>query len=495
MTHIAELIENTAPPGWRNPVPSGRYHLVVIGAGTAGLVSAAGAAALGARVALVEKHRLGGDCLHYGCVPSKALLRCSRVARAVRRAAEFGVRTPGPVEVCFPDVMARMRRLRTEISAHDSALRFQGLGVDVYFGAARFTGPDRVEVAGQTLRFARAVIAAGARAAIPDIPGLAECGYLTNETVFDLDVLPQRLAVIGAGPVGCELAQAFRRFGSAVFLFNRSAEILHKEEPEARAIVQRQFQNEGIELRLGGRVARAQRSTSGIELTYDRDGRTEIVLVDAVLVGVGRQANVDGLGLEAAGVAYDRQGIQVNDFLQTTGPHIYAAGDICSRFQFTHAADAMARIVLRNALFLGRARASALVIPRCTYTDPEVAQVGLTSAEAAERGMAVDRFTVPLSEVDRAVLDGAADGFAQALVRAGTDRLVGITLVAEHAGEIIGEAALALTHGLGLKALADTIHPYPTQAEALRRLGDAYQRTRLTPRVARWLGWWLRWRR
>ncbi len=490
-----ELAANTFPEDWPNPRPEGRYNLVVLGAGTAGLVSAAGAAGLGARVALIEKHRLGGDCLNYGCVPSKALLRCARAAAAARRAAEFGVRVPGPVAVDFAEVMQRMRRLRAGISRHDSAERFRRLGVDVFLGEARFTGPDTVAVGGQTLRFVRAVIATGARPAHPDLPGIREAGFLTNETVFDLTELPRRLLVLGAGPIGCELAQAFRRFGSEVHLLNRSPGLLGKEEPEAVELVRRQLERDGVRMHLGVKVHAIERDAGQKVIAFEEAGGPVRLPVDVILVGVGRLPNVEGLGLEAAGVAYDRGGVTVNDFLRTSNPHVYAAGDVCSAYKFTHAADAMARIVLRNALFFGWARVSRLVIPWCTYTDPEVAHVGLTAQQAKEQGIDVQTFRVSLETVDRAVLDGEAEGFAVAHVRRGTDRLVGATVVAAHAGDLIGELALAMTHRLGLAALGNTVHPYPTQAEVLKKLGDAYQKTRLTPTVAQLFRWLLRWRR
>jgi pyruvate/2-oxoglutarate dehydrogenase complex dihydrolipoamide dehydrogenase (E3) component len=488
------LLANVHPADWANPEPSGRYNLVVIGAGTAGLVCAAGAAGLGARVALVEKHRLGGDCLNYGCVPSKALLRCARAVAEVRRAGEFGVRVPGPVEVDFPAVMGRMRRLRAGISQHDSAGRFRGLGVDVFLGEARFTGPDTVAVNGRTLRFARAVIATGARPATLDLPGIDQLGCLTNETVFDLTELPRRLAVIGAGPIGCELGQAFRRFGSEVHLFNRSDRLLAREEPEAVAALRQQLEADGVRLHLGVTPAGGERVDGQKFLLLGGDP-PGMLPADAVLVAVGRRPNVEGLGLEQAGVEHDQAGVKVNDFLQTTNRRVYAAGDVCSAYKFTHAADAMGRIVLRNALFFGRARVSGLVIPWCTYTDPEVAHVGLTRQEAEGHGLAVQTFRVSLAEVDRAVLDGDTDGFAIAHSRRGGDRIVGATLVARRAGEMVGELALAMTKGLGLSALSETIHCYPTQVEVLKRLGDAYQKSRLTPRAAGGLRTILRWRR
>jgi pyruvate/2-oxoglutarate dehydrogenase complex dihydrolipoamide dehydrogenase (E3) component len=407
--------------------------------------------------------------------------------------------------VNFPAVMERMRRLRAALSANDSAARCRDLGVDVFFGAGRFTGPDAAEVGGQVLRFRRAVIATGARAARPDIPGLADAGFLTNETVFTLTELPPRLAVIGAGPVGCELAQAFARFGARVTLLANGPQIMPREDADAARIVEEQMRRDGVNLFLGRNVVRVTQEGAEKVLHLECQapekgdsplfrGRPTELRADAILVGVGRAPNVQGLGLEAAAVAYDvREGVRVNDRLQTTNRRIFAAGDVCSRFQFTHAADAMARIVIQNALFFGRAKASALVIPRCTYTDPEVAHVGLDDAGAKARGIAVQTFTEPMAHVDRAVLDGDTDGFVKVHVRAGSDRVIGATVVARHAGEMISELTLAIVAGLGLRTLARTIHPYPTQAEAIKRVADAYNRTRLTPFVKglfqRWLAW------
>jgi pyruvate/2-oxoglutarate dehydrogenase complex dihydrolipoamide dehydrogenase (E3) component len=490
------LVSQVHPTDWVNPEPAGRYHLVVLGAGTAGLVTAAGAAGLGARVALVEKKLLGGDCLNVGCVPSKALLRAARAFADVRNAGRYGVRVPPGVAVDFPAVMERMRRLRAQISPHDSAARFRGLGVDVYLGAARFAGPDTVEVDGKTLRFKKAVIATGARPVHPAVPGLAEAGFLTNETVFTLTELPRRLAVIGAGPIGCELAQAFARFGSEVSLVGKQPQVLPREDPDAARIAEAALRRDGVHMFLGQEVCRVDRA-DGEKVLHLDGGRGPVeVRADAILVGAGRAPNVEGLNLEGVSVAYDRRdGVRVNDRLRTTNRRIFAAGDVCSRYKFTHAADAMARLVIRNALFLGRARASALTIPWCTYTDPEVAHVGLSVKGALERGIPVQTFVQELGDVDRAVLDGEAEGFVKVHVRRGSDRIVGATVVARHAGEMISELTLAMVGRLGLKKLADTIHPYPTQAEAIKQVADAYNRTRLTPFVKWLFGKWLAWTR
>src|SRR5262245_53368859 len=401
-----ELTANVFPFDWTNPQPQGRYNLVVLGGGTAGLVCAAGAAGLGARVALGEKPRPGGDCLNTGCVPSKALLRSARAAAEARRAAEFGVRC-GPVEVDWAAVQQRMRRLRAGISHHDSAQRFRSLGVDVFLGAGCFTGRNQVEVGGQTLTFSRAVIATGGRPALPTVAGLDPARVLTSDTVWDLTELPRRLIVLGGGPIGCELAQAFRRFGSEVHLIHRGPALLPREEPEAQAVLQERFRREGIHLHLPATPSAAEATSDGrLRLRIESGGQAQWLEAEAVLAGVGRRPNVEGLNLEAAGVQTNSEGVIVNDFLQTTTPHIYAAGDVCSACKFTHAADAMARLVLRNALFFGWQRVSRLLSPWCTYTDPEIAHVGLTPRQASERGLAVQTFRVPLEQVDRAVLDG-----------------------------------------------------------------------------------------
>jgi pyruvate/2-oxoglutarate dehydrogenase complex dihydrolipoamide dehydrogenase (E3) component len=493
--HNQALVANVHPPTWINPVPAGRYNLVVIGAGTAGLVSAAGAAGLGARVALIERDLMGGDCLNVGCVPSKALIRAARAVADARAAGEFGIGVPGPPAVDFAAVMARIRRLRAEISPTDSAARFKGLGVDVYFGQAVFAGRDTVAVDGRTLRFKRAVIATGARAATPPIPGLSVAGYLTNETVFSLIALPRRLAVIGGGPIGCELAQAFARLGARVHVVEMETQLLGREDLDAARLVQQVLVRDGVRLVLGARVERVERGPGGKTL-HLQGGGAAYLEVDEILVAVGRAPNVEGLGLEAAGVAYDRtSGVRVDDRLRTTNPRIYAAGDVCTPLKFTHHSDFQARLVIQNALFLGRARASALVVPRCTYTDPEIAHVGLTAQEAAARGTRVRTFVQDLADVDRARLDGETEGFVKAHVAQGSDHIVGATIVARHAGEMLPELTLALTNGIGLGRLARVIHTYPTQAEAIRKLGDAYNRTRLTPGVKRLFEAWLRWTR
>ncbi len=505
--HNQRLKQSVHPDDWANPAPPARgYQMVVIGAGTAGLVAAAGAAGLGARVALIERELMGGDCLNVGCVPSKAIIRAGRAAADVRHAGEFGVRVTGDVQVDFAAAMERMRRRRADISPNDSAERFRSLGVDVYFGQARFENAQTVvvETAGGTvtrLPFRRAVIATGARAAAPPIPGLASVPYLTNETVFSLTERPDRLAVIGGGPIGVELAQAFARLGVDVTVFEMAPQILIREDPDAAAIVARQLAQDGVNVFVKNEFssieAAADVSPHAVRLRGSTDGRAYDEVFDRLLVAVGRAPNVEGLELEKAGVAYDRNGVQVNDRLQTTQPHIYAAGDVASRFKFTHAADFMARIVIQNALFrigpFGSRRVSDLLIPWCTYTSPEIAHVGKYAADAEQEGIEIDTYTQPLEDNDRAILEGETDGFVRVHVRKGSDHIVGATIVGPHAGDLISELTLALQHGVGLGKISGTIHPYPTLADAIRRLGDQYNRTRLTQRAKTMLGMLLRW--
>jgi pyruvate/2-oxoglutarate dehydrogenase complex dihydrolipoamide dehydrogenase (E3) component len=496
--HNQALLRNVRPPDWRNPEPTGRYNLVVVGAGTAGLISAAVASGLGARVALVERHLLGGDCLNVGCVPSKAVIRAARLRAEAGRAAALGLPVPPEAQLDFAAAMERMRRIRAGISHDDSAARYRDeLGVDVFLGHAEFTGPDRLAVGDRTLRFSKAVIAAGARASEPEVPGLREAGYLTNETVFDLIERPRRLAVIGGGPIGCELAQSFRRLGSEVHLVNDTGHILNREDADAAEIVQRAFRREGIRLELDCAIERVgARGREKVLALRRADGSREELVVDEILVGAGRTPNVEGLGLERAGIRYDaRRGVTVDDFLRTSNRRVFAAGDVCMDWKFTHAADAAAKLVVQNALFFGRKRVSSLVMPWCTYTDPEIAHVGLYERDAQARGIAIDTYRVPLERVNRAVVDGEDEGFLKVHVRRGRDEILGATLVSAHAGETISEITLAIVAGVGLGRLTSVIHPYPTQAEAIKAAAGAYTRTRLTPRARRLLQRFFAWRR
>jgi pyruvate/2-oxoglutarate dehydrogenase complex dihydrolipoamide dehydrogenase (E3) component len=491
------LVRNVHPLDWKNPEPASCYNLVVIGAGTAGLVTAAGAAGLGAKVALIERHLLGGDCLNVGCVPSKGIIRSGRAAYDAKKAVEFGVNNGPEISIDFGKAMERMRRIRAGISKRDSVERFSNeLGVDVFLGDGRFIGRDAVEVGGKRLRFRKAAICTGARAAAPSIPGIGEMGYLTNENVFWLTELPKRLIVIGGGPVGCELSQAFARLGSRVTLLHSHGHILPREDADVAEIIQESLIRDGVHVLLNVKIVQAARRGSEKILTMERNGKKEELVADEILISIGRAPNVEGLALDAAGVKYDnREGVKVNERLQTSNPDVFAAGDICFPYKFTHTADAMARIVIANALFMARQKTSALVVPWCTYTDPEVAHVGMYEKEVREKGIDVLTLTIPLTDVDRALLDGETEGFARVHLKKGSDRILGATLVARHAGEMISELSLAITTGQGLSAIGRTIHPYPTQAEVIKRLADAYNRTRLTPFIKKVFTSWLKWQR
>lgn len=485
------LVEQVRPPGWINPTPKDRYDLVVVGAGTGGLVSAAGAASVGARVALVEQYLMGGDCLNVGCVPSKALIAAARSWERARRAVEYG----GPPVTGtgdFAAAMTRLRRLRADLSPVDGVPRLVGLGVDVFLGRGRFNGPDRLGVNGETLRFRRAIIAAGARPVAPPIPGLESTGYLTNETIFSLTQLPPRLLVIGGGPIGCELAQVFARFGSHVTVLDQASRILSRDDPDAATVVHQALARDGVTLEVGIRIERVERQAERIVVEATRDGHQFFVTGDVLLVAAGRAPNIEDLGLEAGEVAVDRTGIVVNDRLRTSNPRIFAVGDVSSPYQFTHAADAQARLALANALFFGRGGRSRLVYPRCTYTTPELAHVGITQTEAAHQRIQLETITVPFHEIDRAVLDGETEGFLRVHLKRGSDHVLGVTIVGENAGDLIAEAAVAVTNAQGLRALGRVIHPYPTRAEAYRKAADILNRRRLTPRVQRLLTTWFR---
>ena len=475
------LVGLVHPPDWQNPNPADNYNLVVLGAGTAGLVAAAGAAGLGAKVALVEKHFLGGDCLNYGCVPSKSLIAAASAAAASNKSRVSGV-TPGAAIIDFPETMRRLREVRARIAEHDSADRFASLGIDVFLGEGKFSSPKTIEVDGKTLRFSKAVIATGGRPFVPEIEGLDETGFLTNLSVFELTELPPRMAFVGAGPIGCELAQAFARLGSKVTLLERSR-VLPRDDEDAASLVEQALIEDGVSVACGAAIKKVRPTPTGKEITVECRGETSAIVVDEIFVGAGRIPNVDRLGLDVAGVEYGPHGIWVNDRLQTTNKKVYAAGDVCLKYKFTHAADAAARIVIRNALFFGRSKVSSLVVPYSTYTDPELARVGLSESEADSLGVEYDCHKREFSDVDRAIAEGEEGGFVKVLTKKGGDKILGATIVGPHAGDMISEITLAMFSGIGLGTMSSVIHPYPTRAEAIRQTADLYMRTKLTPRL------------
>ncbi len=490
-----ELLANVHPSDWANPQPADCYDLVVIGAGTAGLITAKGAAGLGIglKVAMVEKNLMGGDCLNVGCIPSKCLIRSSRVVADMKQSLPLGVQPNENIKVDFPAVMARMRQVRTKISPVDSAVAAKKAGVDVFFGEAKFKDGDTITVGSQNLKFKKAVIAAGARAVRPQIPGIEEVGYLTNETVFSLTELPPRLAVIGGGPIGCELAQAFHRLGSEVILFHKGNHLLNKEDHDAAEVVQQEFIKEGLRFVLNCQLQSVKQSPEGKVITFSNDAGQQTIIVDEILAGAGRQPNVESLNLKAVGVEYDlRKGLKVNDNLQTTNSKIYGAGDICMNWKFTHAADAAARIVIKNTLFspfgFGKSKLSDLVMPWVTFTDPEIAHVGMYEEEAQAKGIDCHTIKIDFDDVDRALADGETEGFLKILHKRGSDEILGATIVARHGGEMISEITTAMIAGMGLSKISTVIHPYPTQASVIKQAADTYRRTLLTEKTKKLLG-------
>lgn len=484
------------------------YDLLVIGGGTAGLVCAAGAASLGARTALVEKDRLGGECLWTGCVPSKALLSSARLAAEMRRAADFGLSgLPGNEEPAEPErdgarLLESVRSARAEIQPHDDPERFREMGVDVLEGReARFVSEHEVEAGDRRLRGRKIVVATGSRPRVPPVRGLEEAGYFTHETAFDRDSIPGSAVILGAGAIGVEFAQAYRRLGVDVTLVEMAPRVLPTEDVDVSAIVEETLADEGVRVLTSARAvaARSAAGDSGTrrEVALERaggpgDGGRETVAADELFVATGRLPNVEGLGLERAGVETGEQGIVVDDRLRTTRPHVYAAGDVIGGHQFTHVADHEARAVVRNALFPFSSAVDYSVIPWAVFSDPEVARVGLTEAEAREEhGDDVGVYRYDVSELDRAITERSARGLVK-LIGDGGGRLLGGHVVAPSAGTMIVELALAMRQGTSIGELAELVHPYPTMSEGIRRAANEYSRSRLTPTVRTWLDRWFR---
>ncbi|MEX2445073.1 MAG: mercuric reductase [Alkalispirochaeta sp.] len=508
-TYNRHLLDNVHPLDWANPEPSGTYNLVVLGGGTAGLISAAVAASMGARTALIERGFLGGDCLNVGCVPSKGLIRGARGQAELEWLQEtglisFGTGAAGSLpQVAFTTVMERLRRIRSEMSGHDSATRYRDeFGVDVYIGEGTFSGRTLITVTGddgttRELSFSKAVIATGARAAAPPIPGLDSTPYLTNESLFTLTELPESLVIIGAGPIGCEMAQSFARLGSRVELVEVAPRILPREDLDVANVVHQELEAAGVTVHVQASVSGVSGSAeTGVSVQYRSAAGEEVRVEGArLLVAIGRAANLDGLNLDRAGVKAHARGIEVNDYLQTSNRRVFAAGDVASPYQFTHMAEATASLVVQNALFLKTGKTSRLTVPWCTYTSPEVAHVGISEQDAQRDGIAVDVYRHEMSAVDRARLDGETEGFVKLITPQGKTRILGATIVAAHAGEMIGEIVLAMQNKLGVDKLASVVHPYPTQSEAVKRAAAGYLKRKLTARVKRIMEVWFRWNR
>ena len=500
---------------------------MVIGAGAAGLVTSYIAAAVKARVTLVEAHRMGGDCLNTGCVPSKALIRAATLAQEIREAHRFGVgvaagatdpglsascsatassavfaaAVPAKVVVDFPAVMDRVAQVVREIEPHDSVERYTGLGVDVVEGSAKIVSPWEVELTrnnGATERMSTRsiVIAAGARPFVPPIPGIEEVGYLTSDNVWNLRELPQRLVVLGGGPIGCELTQAFARFGAKVSQVEMLPRLMIREDPEVSELVAARFRQEGIDVLLNHKAMRFVVENGEKALIAEHEGREVRIPFDAVLVAVGRVANLKGYGLEEIGVATTRT-VDTNDFLQTTYPNIYAAGDVAGPYQFTHTAAHQAWYAAVNALFdpFKKFKADYSVIPWATFVEPEVARVGLNETEAKEKGIAYELSRYDIDDLDRAIADSEAHGFIKVLTVPGKDRILGVTIVGEHAGDLIAEYVLAMKHGIGLNKILGTIHIYPTLAEANKYVAGVWKKAHAPQALLAWVARFHAWRR
>jgi dihydrolipoamide dehydrogenase len=472
-------------------------NLVVIGAGSAGLVSAYIAAAVKAKVTLIEKHKMGGDCLNTGCVPSKAILRSAKILSYIKRAKEYGFKS-AHVEFDFADIMARVHRVIKTVEPHDSVERYTQLGVDCIQGEATITSPYHVRVNEQEISTRNIIIASGGRPFVPALPGLEEVGYYTSDTIWTLSILPKRLVVLGGGPIGCELAQAFARFGAEVFQIQRASHILVREDADVIDIVQTQFADEGIHVLTNHKAVRVEQVEGEKRLICEHDGQEVIVPFDDILVAVGRVANTKGFGLEELGIAISSRGtIEVDDYLRTTMPTIYACGDVAGPYQFTHTAAHQAWYASVNALFstFKKFRADYSVIPWTTFTDPEVARVGLNEQDAQKEGIAYEVTRYGIDDLDRAIADQEAHGFIKVLTQPGKDKILGVTIVGHHAGDLISEYIQAMKWGLGLNKILSTIHIYPTLAEANKYAAGNWKKAHAPETVLKWVKRFQGWRR
>jgi pyruvate/2-oxoglutarate dehydrogenase complex dihydrolipoamide dehydrogenase (E3) component len=473
-----KLTQNVFPSNWKNPKPSEIYDLVVIGGGPGGLTAASIARDLHAKVAIVEKNHLGGECLSAGCIPSKALIRCSRLAAEIHEASKYGIEVPPGWKVDFGAVMRHVHQLQATLSPHDAASHFQKLGIDIFLGAGHFISPSQLEVGGQVINFKKAIVVTGTQPIPLSVSGIEPSDYLTNQNIFTLSSLPRRLVTIGGGPINCELSQAFCRLGSQVTLITRGDTLLSKDESMATERLQKVIEMEGVRIVKNSQVRQIEKR--GEEKIVYLNNSSEGIVADAILVGIGRIPAVEDLSLEKGSVAYDlKKGITTNDYLQTSNPNVYAAGDVCSPYKFTHISTELSKMAVLNALNGNHLNKNNLIIPWCTYTDPEIAHTGLTEKEAREKGISVEIAIVELSDNDRALLDGETIGFAKLLVKAGSDQIVGATLMTGHAGEMISEITVAMASDKGLFELAQSIHPFPTQAEVFRRAAQAILKSRL----------------
>lgn len=449
-----------------------KYHLIVIGGGSGGLIAALGAVKFGLKVALVEKNRLGGDCLWTGCVPSKTLLHSAAVSQTIREAHRFGLNSMEP-SFTPANVLAHVRSVQAKVAEHDDPERFREQGVDVIFGAPRFLDPHLIQVGDEILESRKFVLATGGRPNVFPIPGLAEAGYITNEDVFDLEDLPSSLIHLGGGPISIELCQAFRRLGSEVTVLDKAPHILPREDADMAAVVKDALEREGVRFETGVDIKECRRENGGKTVVFEKDGKKDTVRAAEILAALGRAANVDGLDLEKAGVEYSKKGVVVDEHLRTTAPNIWAVGDVKDNYLFTHVAEYEARIVVQNALFPFKKKADYRVLPWCTFTDPELARVGISEEKAVAGGIPHRVFTAPFSEVDRAVTDGETEGKAK-IVCDKKGGILGAAIVGAHAGELIHEWALAMQRRIPITSISGLIHIYPTLSRISRKAADTY---------------------
>jgi pyruvate/2-oxoglutarate dehydrogenase complex dihydrolipoamide dehydrogenase (E3) component len=477
----ALFLRRVRPDGWQNPRPRDIYDLVIIGAGPAGLVAAETAVELGRSVALIERKQLGGDSLNTGSIPSKAIISAGRLRAAAYKAETFGSADSTPVQTDFGFVLARMHRIRARIAEYHSAERLVAKGVDLFFGNARFVRDDMIQMNDVPVHFRKALIATGARPSPPHIEGLDTLEYRTSNTIFEMTSLPKRLAVIGGGPLGCEMAQAFCRLGAHVTIIEQTPKFLPREERDAAEILSRAMARDGVEIRLNTTISSAS-SKNGIKIieTINADVKDR-VLCDEILLSAGRVPNAEMLGLEAAGIVFDGvTGIKVDAFQRTTNANVYAAGDVCMPLKFTNAAEASARAAVGNALAGKNFAINLMNVPWCTYCEPEIAHIGMHVWDAHENSIPVKTYTVMMQDVDRSITDGQDQGFVKIHVQEGTDKILGATIVASRASEMINELSVVMNAGIGMERLADMVHTYPTQSEAIMLAALAYKRDRQT---------------
>jgi len=493
---VAWVKSKQALKGFKKP-QSFDYNMVVIGAGSGGLVASLIAAAVNAKVALIEKHKMGGDCLNTGCVPSKALIRSAKIASYADRASDFGFKS-AKVEFDFAEVMERVQHVIKKIEPHDSVERFTGLGVEVFEGEAKIISPYEVEVNGQRITTKNIVVSTGARPFIPPIPGLDEVGYFTSDTIWEIRKQPKRFVVLGGGPIGCELAQAFQRLGSDVTLIQRSSRIMLREDEEISEVVAQRFRKEGVNLLLEHDAVRFEKQGEEKVIVCNHNGEEVRIVFDEVLFALGRTANVSGFGLESLNVRLtDRGTIEANEFLQTNYPNIYVCGDVTGPYQFTHTASHQAWYATVNALFspLKKFKVDYSVIPWATFTDPEVARVGLNEREAKERGIPYELTEYGIDDLDRAIADSEDHGVVKVLTVPGKDRILGVTIVGTHAGDLIAEYVAAMKHGFGMNKILGTIHIYPTLAEANKFAAGKWKKAHKPEKLLAWVEKFHAWRR